>query len=269
MTPETERQTFEDMPLVVEGNSKEIRRSGEKECWIRFKPTIYSYTANRAGVVEGSDRLRMRTAEIFAEVLNENGIDHAYKGTTENDLYMVSELIPEPPNIEVIVKRYHVGTPKHRYYDMDGAEVRDSHPTMAGETIEIEDAYPDPIVRFDWRNPLEHPESGERLADEPLPADLADYFIDVEEARQTALQTWEVIHDFLVDQRVMMYDVCFFIDETGQTVFGEISQDCGRFRHFDYGELDKDVWRAGGSSDRVLKKWRKLAEIVENARSED
>ena len=48
----------------------------------------------------------------------------------------------------------------------------------------------------------------------------------------------------------------------GKTVFGEISQDCGRFRHFDLGSLDKDVWRSGGSSELVLEKWQLLLDLI-------
>jgi phosphoribosylaminoimidazole-succinocarboxamide synthase len=267
MTPEQERQTFKDFPLVVKGNSKEIRRSGDGECWIKFLPTIYSYTANRAGVVEGSDELRLRTADIFSKVLEEAGIHHAYKGRTENGLYMKSELIEDPPNIETIIKAYQVGTPKHRYKGMDGTTVRESHDLYPEEPIENGGALPKKCVRWDWRNPTED-EDGERLCDEPLCQDRADFYIDTETGKETALQTWGVLHDFLRTVDILLYDICLFITEDGDTVYGEISQDCGRFRRIDedgLDSLDKDVWRAGGSSDLVLEKWGMLADFVEEA----
>lgn len=46
-------------------------------------------------------------------------------------------------------------------------------------------------------------------------------------------------------------------------MYGEITQDCGRYRHYELGHLDKDVWRAGGSHAQVLDKWRLLAEHIE------
>ncbi len=61
---------------------------------------------------------------------------------------------------------------------------------------------------------------------------------------------------------IVCYDLCLFISEDGALVFGEISQDCGRYRHFDLGSLDKDVWRAGGSSESVLAKWQLLLDLI-------
>lgn len=86
-------------------------------------------------------------------------------------------------------------------------------------------------MRFDWRNPLRQPETGARLA----------------------------------ERDVVLYDLCLFITKDGETVFGEISQDCGRFRHFDLGCLDKDAGRAGGSSEHVLRKWQLLLDLIEGS----
>ena len=71
-----------------------------------------------------------------------------------------------------------------------------------------------------------------------------------------------VLANFLAEHDVVLYDLCLFISADGETVFGEISQDCGRFRHFDLGSLDKDEWRAGGSSEHVLNKWQMLLDII-------
>jgi hypothetical protein len=77
------------------------------------------------------------------------------------------------------------------------------------------------------------------------------------------LRTYDALAGFLAERDVTCYDLCLFVTEDGRTVFGEISQDCGRYRHFDLGSLDKDVWRAGGSSEQVLEKWRTLLEVIE------
>jgi hypothetical protein len=154
------------------------------------------------------------------------------------------------PPIEVVLKRMHSGTSKHRYF------------AMAGYTFADEDAYPQAIVRFDWRNPLQD-DKGKRLQDEILPNPVADWFSDTAGARWTAMKVYEAPANFLEQRDIVCYDLCLFITEDGTTVFGEISQDCGRFRHFDLGSLDKDVWRSGGSSDEVLKKWSLLLEFIE------
>ncbi len=277
-------EQFAALPLVVEGESKEVRYAGEGKVVIRFKPTIYSFTANRCGTVAGSGVLRLRASRIFAKVLEDAGIKHAYRQL--NDRFALADLVlqpvhasdPEPfrpsdldaeqlsqlavaPPIEVIVKRMHSGTSKHRYFGMSGFPLRGNHPLFAGFTFEAEDAYPKPIVRFDWRNPLLD-DKGNRLADEILPESVADWFIDVDRARKTAHRVFEALSDFLNTRDVVCYDLCLFLSQDGETVFGEISQDCGRFRHFDLGSLDKDVWRAGGSSDQVLDKWKMLLEVM-------
>jgi phosphoribosylaminoimidazole-succinocarboxamide synthase len=278
-------EAFRALPLVVEGESKEVRYAGAGQVVIRFKPTIYSFTANRSGVVEGSDALRLRATRRLTRVLEEAGLRHAYRAVTDRwvlaDLLLqpVSAVDPRPfrpddlapaevarlpvaPPIEVVVKRMHSGTSKHRYHGMAGWPVRGNHPIFGGVTFGPEDAYPQPVVRFDWRNPLRDPE-GRRLADEVLPDAIADWFIDVTAARRTALRVYEALSDFLGERDVVCYDLCLFVAEDGQLVFGEVSQDCGRYRHFDLGSLDKDVWRTGGSSELVLEKWRLLLDVIE------
>lgn len=278
------RGEFDALPLVVEGESKEVRYAGSGQVVIRFKPTIYSFTANRAGVVEGSDVLRLRASKVFTEVLRAAGIDHAYREVT--DRWVLADLIlqprcdqvPEPfrpvdmtpeglaalsvaPPIEVVVKRMHSGTSKHRYFGMSGHPLRADHPIYAGFTFGPEGAYPQPIVRFDWRNPLLDDE-GRRLADEVLCESQAEWFIAIAPARQTALRVFDAMTDFLNEHDVVCYDLCLFVTTDGRKVFGEISQDCGRYRHFDMGSLDKDVWRAGGSSEQVLEKWQTLLDVI-------
>ncbi len=256
---------FDALPLVVEGESKIVRRlpaPHDELCVIKFKPTIYSFTHNRAGVVPGSDRLRLRATRVLVDVLKREGIDHAYLHVGEE--YVVARLIPSPPPIEVIVKAYHGGTSKHRYVGMSGTRVRASHPCYAGRLIEAEGAYPVPLVRFDWRNPLRDA-TGKAIADEVLGDDTADLYIDTTRAALTARRVFRALSRFFEARDVMLYDLCLFLDEAGTCVFGEISQDCGRFRHFDpdIGSLDKDVWRAGGSSDQVLAKWELLCTLIE------
>lgn len=253
---------FEKLPLVVEGESKIVRQIDDNLAVIKFKPTIYSFTQNRAGIVPGSDLLRLRTTARIVSLLKQKGIKHAYREFS--DRYILSDLIHSPPPIEVVLKAFHSGTSKHRYYDMTKYPVRASHPYYAGKKFEADGGYPCPLVRFDWRNPLKD-SSGKNLADEVMSESLADWFIDVKEASKTALKLHRALSDILAKCDVVVYDLCLFITEDGQTVFGEISQDCGRFRHFDLGSLDKDVWRTGGSSEAVLEKWKLLDTLIEKA----
>lgn len=260
-------EAFEKLPLLREGESKEIRGTPEDGlCLIKLKPTIYSFTANRSAVVPGSDALRLRACKIFHKVLQDNHIQTSYRYVGKR--YILSDYIPRPPNIEVIVKAYHSGTSKHRYFQMATTPIRNGIPLRsnspwAGMTFGEMDAYPHTIVRFDWRNPMYHPDTNKRLADEVLCDEMADWYIDTKQARLTAHRTFLALSSFLADRNISLYDLCLFVTEDGRTVFGEISPDCGRFRHFDLGELDKDVWRAGGSSEQVLDKWRLLCEMIE------
>jgi non-canonical purine NTP pyrophosphatase (RdgB/HAM1 family) len=281
---------FEQLPKVIEGESKDVRYLGKGLVAIRFKPTVYSFTHNRCDVVPGSDHIRLETSRSFLEVLKRAGIKHAYQEVLLDQKLIISKLVmpteaefkkykippftpqdlsreeisrlPKAAPIETIVKNTHTGTSKHRYLGMGGAMIRSTHPTLAGSTIANELPYPTTLVRFDWRNPLEHPETGKRVADEILPDRLADYFLDVEKARHTALRMNHALSEFLGARDIVLYDLCLFIAEDGELVYGEVSPDCGRFRHFFLGSLDKDVWRSGGSSNQVLEKWRLLAEIV-------
>jgi hypothetical protein len=318
-------QEFAELPLVIKGESKEVRYAGNGQVVIRFLPTIYSFTANRCGVVPGSEVLRLRASKIFLEVLRKAGIKHAYQEV--NDRFVLATLVlphtaefakyntpvfvpsdlsereidalPKAPPIEVIVKWYHGGTSKHEYIGMCGAEVRANHPLYAGMLIEAEGAYPAPIIRFDWRNPLNQPGRGkrtveqiltadmlaliskdseagkltsliserleafaDRTADKPLPEDIADLFIDVKRARATVLHLRNTLQNFLAERDIICNDLCLFVADDGETVYGEISQDCGRYRHFDLGSLDKDVWRTGGSSEMVLAKWQILLDCI-------
>ncbi len=275
---------FRKLPLVVEGESKEVRYCGNGQVIIRLKPTIYSFTHNRSGVIEGSDTLRLQSIQALLPVLRSVGIQHSY--IEVNDSWILSALVlqpatrgnPEPfrprdlipdelsplplaPPVEVVVKRVHSGTPKHRYYEFDHYGVRVSHPQFPNASLQVDQPYPEPFVRFDWRNPMTD-RSGQRLADEVLPEPMADWFIDVERAKQTAMRAFNALDVFLRERQLELWDICFFISEDGQVMFGEVSPDCLRVRAGDGSSLDKDVWRGGGSSETVLQKWQKFTRIV-------
>lgn len=253
-------EKFRELEFILEGESKEIRKLSDDYCIIYFKPTIYSFTSNRTGVVEGSNIPRVQCSQVLCEVLKSHGIDHAY--VDYGNEFVAARYIKNAPNIEVVVKANHTGTSKHRYFGMNGSKVRSNHPYYAGMEIKDMEPYPEAIVRFDWRNPFWEPSTKKMLADEVLGDQQADFFIDVKEARKTAAKTFSILSDFLSEHDIVCYDLCLFISEDGKTVYGELSPDCGRFRHYDLGSLDKDVWRAGGSSEQVIEKWNLLHKMI-------
>ena len=306
-------EAFRQLPLVIEGESKEVRYAGNGLVVIRFKPTVYSFTQNRCADIPGSHIPRLEASRIFVEVLRSAGIRHAYREIGNEfvlaDLVLPHDVefkkygipvfvppdlsteaidaLPKAPAIEIIAKRYLTGTTAHGCIGMAGSRIRKSHPFYAGMPLEKDGALPEMLIRFDWRNPLNQIGRGERLirqilgnikcpkvlrnllvryldrtADMALPPQLADLYIDRAKAQRTAFLTAMALEEFLASKQIVFYDLCMFIDESGTLVYGEISPDCGRFRHLDLGSLDKDVWRTGGSSQDVINKWMLLVQLL-------
>jgi phosphoribosylaminoimidazole-succinocarboxamide synthase len=280
---ELSKTEFNKLPLLAEGNSKEVRYLGEGLVAIMLKPTVYSYTHNRAGVIDGSDKARLRAVKTLANIVKSAGLKHAYRDFTSD--YIISDLIVpsgvvtdtdffpkdlstskynklarECP-IETIAKRYHTGTPKHRYFNMSNTTAREGNFSGSCLAIKENEKYPELVIRFDWRNPMLGP-NGERLADEVLPDQMANWYIDTEKAKFTARVAFSAISRHLKDKGLELWDMCFFIAEDGSTIFSEISPDCMRVKALDE-SLDKDLWRSGNSSELVLNKWNKFADLIE------
>lgn len=265
---------FDALPLVAEGESKIVRYLGGGRVAIRLKPTIYSYTANRYGVIPGTERLRLSATDILCGVIARAGLRHCFHLPLADQGLLVADLLLEPtpegyrfapddvalahlariPPIEVIVKAAHVGTPKHRYYNLA------AHPTRDGELIADGEAYPAPIVRFDWRNPLTNP-AGERLADEPMPDSLADLWIDTRRAADLARRAFAALSGYMAGRGLRLLDICFLIDASGERIFSEISPDCMRVTAAAR-SLDKDVWRGGGAPEQILRRWATFVELI-------
>lgn len=85
----------------------------------------------------------MRCTRLLLDPIRAAGVKHSYWCVGEK--FVLSEKIESPPPIEIIVKDYHVGTPKHRYYGMHDTIVRKSHPTLAGKQIQAEQKYPSTV----------------------------------------------------------------------------------------------------------------------------
>ena len=265
---------FEYLPLVKEGESKIIRYLGRGKVAIRLKPTIYSYSQNRYGIIPNSEKIRVQACKILVDELNKNEVKHSFYYYDERMEALVASLIIEPTAnglfftpqdinidnlpvfcpLEVIVKSSHVGTPKYRYRYID------KYPTRNGQIIKEGESYPNTIVRFDWRNPL-HDENNQRLADEVMAEDMADWWMDTKQARKTAKKAFVILEKYLLARGIKLLDICFFIDTSGQIIYSEISPDCMRVCANDE-SLDKDIWRAGGSSEEIIRKWSHFLELI-------
>jgi phosphoribosylaminoimidazole-succinocarboxamide synthase len=259
------RIDFENLPLLTRGESKEIRLLTPKISLARLLPTVYSFTHQRYGIAEGTDVSRARfSAQIFRSMqCNPGGrhLAHAFLGLIEQPSGpLLAEHVVTPGNIEVRVKRYHIGSPVHRYLFVS------EHTTAyGGEPLRRWQRFDRPLVCFDWRHPFDDGH-GKALADEPLPDDYASLWLDdVSAAKTLARNTFEWIEELFALKSLRLIDICFFIDRTGTVLFGEISPDCMRVRSnaSDEGEaLDKDEWRSGGKPDEVLLRYQKLYDMI-------
>ena len=255
---------YRKLPLLVVGDSKEIRLLTPKIALARLLPTLYSFTNNRYGEVEGTEEIRARfSAEIFRTMALSPGPYHlssAFLALVESPVGpLLAERRVEVCNLETRVKRYHIGSPVHRYL------FTEEHPTVSGPALQRWDRFTEPIVCFDWRHPLTD-RNGNRLADEPLPDDYAALWIsDEQRAKLLARETFGWLEDFFTAGGLKLIDICFFIDQSSGTIYGEISPDCMRVRTHaadDAEALDKDQWRSGGGPDVVLERYSRLHSML-------
>ena len=96
--------------------------------------------------------------------------------------------------------------------------------------------------------------------------DLADFMINVDATKKLVRRTFDVLDFHFAAMGIYFEDICFMVTVDGSMHYYEISQDCGRYKALDENkldDLDKDVWRAGGSSELVYQKWHQMTEIVQ------
>lgn len=259
------RFDFAALPLLVRGDSKEIRLLTPRIALARLLPTVYSFTYNRYGEVPGTDEVRARfSAEVFRQMAAYPGAVHlstAFLGLVESSGGpLLAEEVVESCNIEIRVKRFHIGSPLHRY------RYCERHPTAhSGKPLQQWSRFERPVVCFDWRHPLQD-DDGNRLADEPLPDDYAAVWIDdIVGAKQLARHAFEWIERRFAQVNLQLIDICFFIDRTGKVLYGEISPDCMRVRShasMEAESFDKDIWRSGGKPEEVVYRYRRLHQTV-------
>jgi len=259
--PDCLEDRFDSFPLVAEGESKIIRNYDERFNVIKYKPTVYSHKQQRAGVIQFTDRERMEVTRYILYLFDIEGIPHSY--VYVGHIFVLCEKLDpmkDIPPIEVIVKRCCVGTDRYAYYKLFERKTR-----MGTPVVNDNNEYPNLLVRFDYRNPNHHPETGKPMGDMAMGDDHANMFIDVKNAKELALRTFRTLMKHFEKMSIYFVDVCFMITNDGLTHYSEVSQDCGRYKHTKENEmtdLDKDVWRSGGSSELVYQKWHQLTEIV-------
>lgn len=256
---------FEALEIIAEGDSKQVRSLTDVLVLERLKPTVYSYTMNRYGYVEGTGELRTRfSAEVFRRMAGQLGpegvpLRTAYVGLVETAQGPVlAQRRVTPCNLEVRVKRYHIGSPIHRYH------FTEDHPTAhRGKPLERWSRFDAPVVCFDWRHPLVGTD-GVRLADEPISDDYAAIWMDdAPSGKSLARNAFLWLEGLFANASLVLVDICFFVDATGHTIYGEISPDCMRVRDAASDSapaLDKDQWRSGSSGEEVRNRYNELHE---------
>jgi phosphoribosylaminoimidazole-succinocarboxamide synthase len=264
---------FLSLPALLEGESKILRLLNSKIVIEQFKPTVYSYTHNRYGEVEGTAELRILfTAEIFRR-MNRYSVEHGKKILKNAFLAVIDS--PEGPllvqekvdacNLEVRVKGYHIGSPVHRY------KYTEKFPTVQKNTEPLRkwSKFDRPIVCFDWRLPLKD-DDGNRLADEPISDDYASVWMqDVQNAKELARETFIWMETLFSPAGLLLVDICFFIDKTGEVIFGEISPDCMRVKSIlgnpeERESFDKDLWREGEKKQLLSERYERLFTLLFN-----
>jgi phosphoribosylaminoimidazole-succinocarboxamide synthase len=267
---------FEALPLLVEGESKVVRLWTERVLLQRFKPTVYSFTHNRYGVVPGTDAARLDcSAEIFRRLADEFGDDpdgprSAFLSVVPaGGCALLAQRRVRACNLEVRVKRFHVGSPLHRYRFTERHETTQ----QCGPLVKWS-RFDEPIVCFDWRHPLTD-EEGQLLADEPVSDDYAAVWMDdVPRAKSVARRAFLWLEELFESVGLLLVDICFLIDRSGGVIHGEISPDCMRVR-LDSGEparadsLDKDVWREGRPEEDLRARYEEVLRRVQQATREE
>lgn len=95
--------------------------------------------------------------------------------------------------------------------------------------------------------------------------ELAEYACDTSKVKELAHKTFDVFSSFFDRHGMIIMDICLMITKDGSKLYYEITQDCSRIKLKTLDGLssfDKDIWRAGGSSELVATKWNELQEKI-------
>ncbi len=259
-------EEFNNLPLVIDTNSKIVKKYNNKFHIIKLKPTVYSFIKKGINIIEGTDIERLILTKNIIELISRYEIPHSYY-YVGNNLIITKSLyndIDIPP-IETIVKRFYIGSDKHNYYNLNKYNNRFGKP-MTNDKFE----YNKLLVRFDYRNPDFNPDNNKVLGDIVMCDDLADEFINVDNAKKLVKKCFEILYENFQKINFILYDCCFFVLSNGNELYAEISQDCTRIKPNNMNdEKEKEIWERGGSSEEyVLKRYKiirnKFEEYIKN-----
>jgi len=238
------------------GESKIIYKWNDEYELIKLIPSVYSHKKQRAAIIDDTDTLRYNMSRNMLHLISMddtiNELPHNwlyigdFDGTTGTFIVAKKLNIKEDYPVEVVVKTKWCGTDKHRYTGF--------------EKYLVTDCYPEKYVRFDWRNPNSHPEGDVCISERLL--GLIGY--DTIKTGDSAIKVFDCMQSILKSENIRLDDICFFMTQDG-FIYSEISQDNARYKLIDENkviDLDKDVFRSGGSSDLVYQKYAKLDDIV-------
>jgi len=270
----------------IEGESKKIYLLN-KLALVELKPTMYSYTYNRYGIVEGSELVRLDFWNFFSTILNSASIDYYVtqdsKTLPKNIVHLMTKYLPEEnypllsnyicetqigdkryaiirfaesiPPLEVVWKKYLVGTMKHTLKNVNKFN------TLKKQIIDYEEKFPNDFVRFDWRNPL--PDK-----DECIPDDFAKFYINTLNAKITAKVVSYLINNELSKKGYELVDICYFMNNEGNRVYSEITPDGMRIKKKEQ-SYDKDLWRSGKEKQVIIDTWKMLYDDLNNIKNKE
>ncbi|SFR68301.1 hypothetical protein [Anaeromicropila populeti] len=281
---------FDLNKTTEEGESKRIFKDvGSDICLISLKPTMYSFTQNRYGIVNNIDIPRNKLWRLFSNEINNECFSVCFTGNGTyskkvNDLicslwetrkisenypfltsylgsieidgitYNICKYIENQTPLEFVWKKCFIGTMKHNLVDVDKFQ------TKYGTYIKPEDETEE-FVRFDWRNPFE--KDGVRYKDECIPDDFAGFWVDTTAAKKTVLAVSNIISEFLLKKDYIFVDTCYFINTKGSVVYSEITPDGMRIKK--KGKcFDKDLWRIGKEESLIYDTWMGLYDDLAN-----
>lgn len=248
-----------ELEEVCRGESKIVYKLDDRFELLELIPSIYSHKKRRAGIVKESDICRLDMSRNLLDLVSfhGSGIDQCHNwiyignfdGYYDKD-YILARHLEKSQDlpVEVVVKTKLQGSDKYRYTGLEKY---------------ISTDYPEPYVRLDWRNPNTHTE-GDVCISQDL---LSQTGYNCDDAKRLALDLFtnlQFVFDKFMD--IVLDDMCFFITKDGTRVYSEISQDNARYKNkSDRDSFDKDVWRAGGSSDLILEKYKLIQKRVSDA----
>lgn len=273
--------------LVTEGESKRVYEIISNNEYLNFyvialKPTIYSHSKQACGEIKNLEKTRASGTQLILEMLWRNNINHTYYAM--NNKGIAHSKIIETTPIEVVFKKYCIGTDKHSYYKM----LVDSNCVLnTGEYVG------GPYIRFDWRNPNQISTDGTQLntnpfyyifesfigkekffekylkhqkswGDKAISEDIIHSIFDTKECKKIILKIYCTIQYYCNQVGLEVKDGCFMIDKYSKYVWSEINPDCMRIvSKSDGTQYDKDIWRAqmNNSKDNVIKQWDSFNKI--------